>query len=542
ALSILAFGAFLLFISWGVLTLLSNAELNEALQQAGAQVNLAETLVRLPELVFGGVFLAGILTTFGALLQTLYLSGDMEFLLAAPIPARAVFASKLLLAVLPGLLILGLLTIPALVGLGLSQGYNLLYFILVPLTLIMLLLSAAGLSSVLVMLVVRVLPPRRAAEVLGLIGGVVAVLFSQIGQFTNNIDNATIRLSGAMSFIDRASTPLNPLTWPGQGLTEIGQGNWSVGLLYTGVTLIATTTLVAFSLVFAERLYFSGWSKVQAGSISRKKPKDRRQKAEQTGEGSIFRRLLSAPVVAVIEKDFRMYRRDLRNLSQLVTPILFAVIWTFTLNRPSRNIPIPNEFSLPGGGMSFVEIGTVGIALFIGWMFAIRFAMGGISSEGKQWWIIKSSPLHTGHLLVAKFLIALIPTALLSLVYFAITSIYRGAEPGTLIYHSVVILLVTAAECSLLLAFGIWTARFDWDNPRQINSGIGGCFGTAATVIFIGVATGLFIGLPALTSFFGLAPLLGIIAGATAGLALCLAVGVAPIWMAQSRVQSLGEA
>ena len=51
--------------------------------------------------VLGGAFLGILLTSFGVLLQALYLAGDMDFLLSAPIPMRAVFLTKLLQAILP---------------------------------------------------------------------------------------------------------------------------------------------------------------------------------------------------------------------------------------------------------------------------------------------------------------------------------------------------------------------------------------------------------------------------------------------------------
>jgi len=48
----------------------------------------------------------------GVLLQALYLSNDMDFLLAAPIPIRAVFLTKLLQAVLPNFILVMLIGLP----------------------------------------------------------------------------------------------------------------------------------------------------------------------------------------------------------------------------------------------------------------------------------------------------------------------------------------------------------------------------------------------------------------------------------------------
>ena len=88
-------------------------------------------LEAVPVLILTELFLGILLTSFGVLLQALYLSGDMDFLLAAPVPIRAVFIAKLLQAVLPNFGLIALFGLPVLFGLGMSEGYNLLYYPLV---------------------------------------------------------------------------------------------------------------------------------------------------------------------------------------------------------------------------------------------------------------------------------------------------------------------------------------------------------------------------------------------------------------------------
>jgi hypothetical protein len=82
----------------------------------------------LPSLVLGSAFLGILFTSFGVLLQALYLAGDMDFLLSAPIPHRAVFVSKLLQAILPNLGLIGLLGLPLLFGIGAAGGYSAVYY------------------------------------------------------------------------------------------------------------------------------------------------------------------------------------------------------------------------------------------------------------------------------------------------------------------------------------------------------------------------------------------------------------------------------
>jgi hypothetical protein len=177
----------------------------------------------------------------------------MDFLLATPVPIRAVFIAKLLQAVLPNFALFSLLGIPMLFGLGISNGYHISYYPLVILLMIFLALAASGLSSLVVMLVVRVLPPRRAAEILGFIGAMFAFSCSQIGNLTNtfgrNIHFSGTRLAGLMVLADVRWLPLN---WAGQGLVALGEGRWLPGSLLVGAPLGLTAFTFWFAVVIAQ--------------------------------------------------------------------------------------------------------------------------------------------------------------------------------------------------------------------------------------------------------------------------------------------------
>ena len=148
-----------------------------------------QTILRIiPTMLLSGAFVGILITSFGVLLQALYLAGDMDFLLAAPVPIRSVFLAKLLQAILPNFALICAFALPVLFGLGASQQYSLLYYPLVLLMLAALSLAAAGISSLLVMLAARFFPARRVVEVLGFIGGISSILCSQSGQFAQMED------------------------------------------------------------------------------------------------------------------------------------------------------------------------------------------------------------------------------------------------------------------------------------------------------------------------------------------------------------------
>src|SRR4030042_6913249 len=110
------------------------------------------------------------MASFRLLLQALYLAKDMDFLVSAPIPMRSVFLSKLLEAVLPNFILVLVFGLPVLISLGGDGGFHVVYYPLVFLVLACIALGAAGISSLLVMAVVRIFPAKRVAEILTFLG------------------------------------------------------------------------------------------------------------------------------------------------------------------------------------------------------------------------------------------------------------------------------------------------------------------------------------------------------------------------------------
>ncbi len=538
-IAMLGFGLFLGTLSWFFTWGLSQPEAIAIMQEAGLGLDPAAVLDQIPVVMFTSAFLVALLSNIGSLLQLLYLSGDMEFLLAAPLPPRAVFVSKLAQAVVPTFLLMLVLFMPGLVGLGLPRAYGLAYYVLIPVFLLFYVLSGAGLSSLLVMAIVRVVAPRRAAELLGVIGGLLAFVCSQSGQFAGQVGD-TVFTPDRLGSLAGAAVPLtslwNPLGWPGHALTALGRGDWGPGLLLAALTTALAMFVFGATLLMAEKVYFSGWARVQLGGLRKKRRKS------VAGEGAAHRGAdslkgiralwgwLPAPLLAVILKDARLFRRDVRNLSQLVFPIIMAVIWTVSFFRPGVAAN-----GTPGVG------GALILAIFIGWNLEIRFGMGAFSLEGRQWWILKTSPISVRHLLWSKFLSGLVFPVVLGALYLLVAGVYQRITVGLLLYELAAFLLVMMALMGLMLAFGIWGANFEWSNPNQVQGGGMGCLAVLAGLFSMLVMGLVFVGGPFLAGQLGWPGLLGYGASLGLGGLVCTVVGVVPLALAAPRVVHLGE-
>ena len=551
AVLLVGFAGFLFFLSWLLLGFLHSPKLTQYIG-----LDVTPFLQAVPVLVFAALFLGILFSSFGVLLQALYLSGDMDFLLTSPVPIRAVFVTKLMQAVLPNFGLIIMFGLPVLYGLGLSAHYNILYFPLVLLTMMALTLAAAGLSSLLVMLVARVFPPRRVAEVLGFLTATISIICGQSGNLYNAThNNVTIsgsQVSSFFSLLMSLNTFWNPLDWAGRGLVDLGEGRWLSGLIFVALTLGLSTVAFMVALGTAERWYYTGWAGMQV--VAHRKKIIRTVQAytgaaysATTRESLVATRmrwLLPAPVRAIVQKDFLLLRRDIRNMSQLVTPLILGILYTFMFLRPG-NPMIPDNPDVPAIFSSISRFittyGNIGMSLFVSWILLSRLSGMAFSSEGKNYWMLKASPVRTGHLLTAKFLVAYLPTMALGLTFMVAVSILQKVPLPTFLYGLLATVMCQAGMNGILLAFGVVGANFNWTDPRRMNAGAIGCLGQFLTVLFLPISFGLFIGPVLLVSIFGWTQIYGYLIGGILGTAVTGLSAILPPWLVRNRVERLTE-
>lgn len=510
-----------------------------------AMVGDPEPILRsIPTLMISGSIIMIFMTSFGVLLQALYLSGDMEFLLAAPIPIRAVFLSKLVQAILPNFGLASLFTLPVIFGLGAAHGYHFLFYPLAIILMALLALAAAALSSLLVMLLARFVSPRRIAEIMAFVVGISSFVCSQSGQFINTMqpDMTDAQVTQTFQSLTRFNTPWSPLAWAGQGLVNIGEGNWLAGGGYLLLILVLGVAIFAVALVTAERLYYSGWARV---SVSWKKKKAPAKARKDNGVAKAAGRWIPAPIRAMVVKDFLLMRRDLRNLSQLMTPLILGIVYALSLLRTGSIAP-EGQGNAPGWFMDALQagfnFGDIAISLFVGWILVMRLAGMSFSQEGKSYWMLKSAPLNPGQLLTAKFLVAWVPSVLVGWLFVIVMAILQPARLATLPFAMLVIAFCFAGLTGINLAFGVTGAKFDWVDPRKMQGGNAGCLGSILSTVFLPISAALLVGPAALLPVFGIPPIAGQIAGLLVGGGLCVACVVIPLNAVKEKVARLNEA
>jgi hypothetical protein len=539
-LGILAFLWFVLSVSTALLGFLRSPELARYIG------NTTPLLEGFPIMIVSISASGILLTSFGVLLQVLYLSGDMDFLMSAPVPIRAVFIAKLVQAVLPNFGILCLLALPVLFGLGISSGYNFLYYPFAVIVLAAIAILAASLASLLVLIVARCFPPRRVAEVLGFVVGLTVFTLSQSARFMNFGSNPSDRhMTSFVNMIGRFNRPWSPMAWAGRGLVELGKSHWPPASGLLAASLILSGVIFYAALATSERLYYTGWANLRN---NRRKSKNKtRANAAIPGASPITAaasaRLLPASVSALLAKDLLLCRRDLRNLSRLLTPMILGIVYAVNLLRSHGQMPPGRGHAPPAfihAGNAVLAYGDIALALFLGWMLAARLAGFGFSQEGKNYWILKAAPISTRQLLTAKFLFGYIPSALIPSLYVLVLGLLKRASLWSILVNLISVCMMVAGMAGIYLAFGTRGAKFDWENPSQMNRAVG-CLGMLVGMLYLPVCIALFIGPVFLAPLLRLPAAAGQLAGLLLGGAASALAVIIPLGLAEKRVATLAE-
>ncbi len=74
--------------------------------------------------------------------------------------------------------------------------------------------------------------------------------------------------------------------------------------------------------------------------------------------------------VAIASKDFTLFKRDLRNPSQLISPLIIGILFALSILRSGGELP-PGRGEVPASltesFRAFLSHGSVAVSLFVGW-------------------------------------------------------------------------------------------------------------------------------------------------------------------------------
>jgi hypothetical protein len=253
---------------------------------------------------------------------------------------------------------------------------------------------------------------------------------------------------------------------------------------------------------------------------------------------------IRASVLHRLGKYFLVMRRDMRNMSQLVMPLILGIIYFIMLIRNGSEISTgrgeapPVVLEILRNASTYT---SVGLALFVGWMLLGRLAGMGFAQEGKSYWLIKAAPVSSTRQIIAKFLVAYLPTLVLCFAFVLLTWAIHQTGLLTLLFTLPALTLCIAGNTGIYLSFGIAGANMNWEDPRHMQKGIASCLGTLVNTIYLPISMLFFFGPPVGATLLDLPEIAGQLVGLLLGGVFSLACATIPLVLVYKRVARLAE-
>jgi ABC-2 type transport system permease protein len=398
-------------------------------------------------------------------LSTFFLAKDLDLLVAAPVGGVRLYLAKLAETIVHSSWMVALLALPIFTAYGIVYGGGLLYPFVALAAFIPYLILPAVVGTALTLVLVNVFPARRTRELLGLIatGAVVIAVVSlrflrpeQLAQpegFRNLVDYLAVLRTPTSEFLPSEWTASMVMNW----LLRVADPR-PVAKLW-GAAVLAVT----LGALLHGRLYPLGFSKAQEGA---------ERKIRRPLRGPLSRLLRSQPPSRreFILKDLRLFFRDNTQWSQLILLAVLLMVYLFNI----KSLPLYSGERVPFRLVTLISFLNLGLAGFVLAAVAARFVFPAISLEGRQMWLLRSSPLDPRAMLWSKYWLGTIPLLVLALIITIFTNWLLHVSGFMMIVAVGTIVFYTLAASALALSFGALYPQFGTENAAQIPTSFGG--------------------------------------------------------------------
>jgi len=165
-----------------------------------------------------------------------------------------------------------------------------------------------------------------------------------------------------------------------------------------------------------------------------------------------------------------------------------------------------------------------------------------VSLEGRQMWLLRSSPLDLKALLWSKYWVGTVPLLVLALILTGVTNWLLQASPFMMVLSLVTIFALTLAIGALALGFGTLYPQFETENAAQIPTSFGGLVFMMTTIALLAVVIGGLsqIVYPYVRSVYEGHPVVitpWMIASTVLVALVCVAATALPLWLARRRME-----
>jgi ABC-2 type transport system permease protein len=410
-------------------------------------------------------------------LSSFFLAKDLDLLVSAPVDWLRLYLAKLGETLLHSSWMVALMAMPILTAYGVVFQGGILFAPFAVLTIIPMLILPAVVGSAVTLILVNIFPARRTRDLLSIIalgaaGGVI-LLFRLIRPEQLARPEGFRNLLDFVILLRGPTSPFLPSEWASQAI--MGYLRHEFDPLPLLLLWSTAATFVTFGALLHRALYPQGFTKAQEG-------------AERFVRGVFWRwtvgsllRWLPVAKREFVLKDIKLFFRDTTQWSQLILLAVLVVVYLFNI----QALPLHRGEPVGFFYVNLVSFLNLGLAGFVLASIAARFIFPAVSLEGRQMWLLRSSPLDLRALLWSKYWVGTIPLLVLGLILTGLTNALLQVTPFMMILSLATMTALTLAISALALAFGTLYPQFETENAAQIPTSFGGLVFMMATIALL---------------------------------------------------------
>jgi hypothetical protein len=466
--------AFALTFGFVVLAGLNAGLLIQRIAETDAQV-----AVQALPVILVGVTVLTLVTSLSSAFHHLFLAGDLELLMASPVPPRSLFGLKIFEIWRDALHVI-VFQCAALYGFGRSLNLAWPYFVAAALVGLVLTVGTSALGAILTLALVRV---RFGESILGLSRLLAVILFLPVGvlgvpalgsgrnRISLVLNQNGVAFAGEQLRTAAAPPAWAPTTWAAHILLFDDAAPLSAGLL------IALTVVLFVGLQFAfGGLFQPGWERVRFASGD---PSTSKRKIGLRLPADALPR---SPIAGILLKDWRTVVRDPRwRTGTLVSLIALGlpVMLLFAGDPLARSAHLMRFWF----GMLPVP--------YLAFLVGSQQGASTLAYEGRNLALLRAAPLGMGRVLLAKLCGGLGLVLLVTWTATLTLGLSHNGEPVEMIAALLAGTWLAVGATLAAVAGAALTADFESDNPQRRV----GCLGTIVTgalsVFFFATNTGV---------------------------------------------------
>ena len=419
--------------------------------------------------IFSGLMTFVLFWGLGTLMTQLYLASDLELLLAAPLRRRQVFIVKVLEGMWSALTPASF-GLAALIGFGLAHRASVFYYAWAVMALAAILALIVGISMAVVMIVMRLVPARRARDLLMVVWVAVFVSVWLLTMQMTRGGSVAQQLAANQTMLAGIGQRAGwlPAGWAAASLGALVAGDWPAFAGRAALLLAATGAMLALAYALYDRTFYRAWVMLHETPARRRAVGAARPARRLSLPGLL--RGLPWPAGEIAAKDWTLLPRDLRWLTGLIMPIVVAGFYVYGLRSSGG---APNDVQEPAFWLSCL------VAPLVAWLFSLSVCVPALAGEGRNIALLRSAPLRAGNILWGKVATTAPLVSLVTALATALAAAFLGAAGGSIAVAAGQALVLGMAFSVAGVAAGGITPNYRAEHMRRA----GGVAGSYALLI-----------------------------------------------------------